>query len=306
MNPIVRVEELRKTYGTTTAVDNISFEVLEGEIFGIVGPNGAGKTTTIECLEGIRKPDSGRIQILGKNPEKDSNFLKLHTGMQLQQSNLPDRMKVWEALDLYSTFYPNPVNWQDLLQTLGLDEKGNSVFSKLSGGQKQRLFIALALLPDPELIFLDELTTGLDPQARHAIWDLIREVRSKGKTILLTTHYMEEAERLCDRVAILDHGKIVALDTPAALIRSIDGEERISFHVDTPLPASFKNAFSGSIRIEQQGDRIEIHGRNDNSPLISTVVNRLTENNIKFRDLSTAQANLEDVFLALTGRQIRS
>jgi ABC-2 type transport system ATP-binding protein len=306
MNPIVSVEELRKTYGTTTAVDNISFEVREGEIFGIVGPNGAGKTTTIECLEGLRKPDSGRIQILGKDPKNDSNFLKLHTGMQLQQSNLPDRMKVWEALDLYSTFYPNPVNWQTLLQTLGISEKRNTVFSRLSGGQKQRLFIALALLPDPKLIFLDELTTGLDPQARHAIWDLIREVRSKGKTILLTTHFMEEAERLCDRVAILDHGQIVALDTPAALIRSIAGEESITFHVDAPLPVSFEQAFSGSTRIEQQGDRIVIHGKSDNVPLISTVVNRLTEYKIKFRDLSTAQANLEDVFLALTGRQIRS
>lgn len=306
MNPIVRVEGLNKTYGTTIAVDNISFEVQEGEIFGIVGPNGAGKTTTIECLEGLRKPDNGSIRILGVDPKNDPDFLKLHTGMQLQQSNLPDRMKVWEALDLYSTFYPNPVNWQDLLQTLGLSEKRNTAFSKLSGGQKQRLFIALALLPDPELIFLDELTTGLDPQARHVIWDLIREVRSKGKTILLTTHFMEEAERLCDRVAILDHGQIVALDTPEALIHSIAGEERITFHVEAPLPASFEQAFSGSIRIEQQDERIIIHGKSPNGPLITPVINLLTENNIKFRDLSTEQANLEDVFLALTGHQIRT
>src|SRR5665648_52908 len=301
MNPIVNVEGLRKTYGTTTAVDNISFEVLEGEIFGIVGPNGAGKTTTIECLEGLRKPDSGMVRILGVDPQNNPDFLKLHTGMQLQQSNLPDRMKVWEALDLYSSFYPNPVNWQDLLQSLGLTEKRNTAFSKLSGGQRQRLFIALALLPDPELIFLDELTTGLDPQARHVIWDLIRDVRSKGKTILLTTHFMEEAERLCDRVAILDDGQIVALDTPEALIRNLGSEERITFHVEAPLPASFEQAFSGSIRIEQQGKRIIIHGKSPNGPLITPVINLLTENNIKFRDLSTQQANLEDVFLALTG-----
>ena len=306
MNPIVRVEGLRKIYGSTTAVDNISFDVQEGEIFGIVGPNGAGKTTTIECLEGLRKPDDGKIQILGIDPQKNPQHIKLHTGMQLQQSNLPDRMKVWEALDLYSSFYPNPVNWQDLLQTLGLIEKKNTAFSKLSGGQKQRLFIALALLPDPELIFLDELTTGLDPQARHVIWDLIREVRSRGKTILLTTHFMEEAERLCDRVAILDHGQIVALDTPAALIRNLDGEERIVFLVDTTLPVSFKQAFSSEIRIEQQGDRVTIHGKSENGPLITKVVNLLTETNIKFRDLSTENANLEDVFLALTGRQIRT
>jgi len=306
MNPIVNVEGLRKTYGTTTAVDNISFEVLEGEIFGIVGPNGAGKTTTIECLEGLRKPDSGMVRILGVDPQNNPDFLKLHTGMQLQQSNLPDRMKVWEALDLYSSFYPNPVNWQDLLQSLGLTEKRNTAFSKLSGGQRQRLFIALALLPDPELIFLDELTTGLDPQARHVIWDLIRDVRSKGKTILLTTHFMEEAERLCDRVAILDDGQIVALDTPEALIRNLGSEERITFHVEAPLPASFEQAFSGSIRIEQQGKRIIIHGKSPNGPLITPVINLLTENNIKFRDLSTQQANLEDVFLALTGHQIRT
>ena len=191
--------------------------LLEGEIFGIVGPNGAGKTTTIECLEGLRKPDSGTIRVLGKDPQQDRQYIKLHTGMQLQQSNLPERMKVWEALDLYSSFYPKPVNWNNLLKILGLEEKRNTPFAKLSGGQKQRLFIAMALLPDPEIIFLDELTTGLDPQARHAIWDLVRQVRENGKTILLTTHFMEEAERLCDRVAIFDHGKIVALDTPGGI-----------------------------------------------------------------------------------------
>ncbi len=209
----------------------------------MVGPNGAGKTTTIECLEGLRKPDHGNIRILGMDPQRESHTLKTRTGMQLQHSNLPDRMKVWEALDLYSSFYPNAVNWHELLQSLGLEEKRNTPFSKLSGGQKQRLFIALALLPDPDLIFLDELTTGLDPQARHAIWDLVRDVRSKGKTVLLTTHFMEEAERLCDRVAILDHGKIVALDTPTALIHSIGVEERIVFHVGSTVTSSFENAF---------------------------------------------------------------
>jgi ABC-2 type transport system ATP-binding protein len=305
MNSIVKVEGLRKTYGSTIAVDDISFEVREGEIFGMVGPNGAGKTTTIECLEGLRKPDQGSICVLGLDPQRESHTLKTRTGMQLQQSNLPDRMKVWEALDLYSSFYSDPVDWQELLQSLGLSEKRNTPFSKLSGGQKQRLFIALALLPDPDLIFLDELTTGLDPQARHAIWDLVREVRAKGKTILLTTHFMEEAERLCDRVAILDHGKIVALDTPKALIHSIGVEERIIFQVDNALPIAFENAFSRSIQIEKQGDLIKIHGNSNNGALVSEVVNQLSAHGVKFHDLRTEQANLEDVFLKLTGRQMR-
>jgi ABC-2 type transport system ATP-binding protein len=231
MNPIIQVEGLRKVYGATVAVDNISFVVQEGEIFGMVGPNGAGKTTTIECLEGLRKPDAGTVRVLGVDPQREGQSLCLRVGMQLQQSNLPDRMKVWEALDLYASFYPRAADWKELLAQLGLEEKRNTPFSKLSGGQKQRLFIALALLPNPQLVFLDELTTGLDPQARHAIWDLVRDVRARGKTVLLSTHFMEEAERLCDRVAILDHGKIVALDTPAALIHGLEAEERVIFNL---------------------------------------------------------------------------
>jgi ABC-2 type transport system ATP-binding protein len=199
MDTIVKVESLRKTYGATVAVDGVSFEVREGEIFGMVGPNGAGKTTTIECLEGLRKPDAGTVRVLGVDPQAEGRALRLRLGMQLQSSNLPDRMKVWEALDLYSSFYPRAADWKELLVQLGLEEKRNAPFAKLSGGQKQRLFIALALLPDPALVFLDELTTGLDPQARHVIWDLVRDVRAKGKTVFLTTHFMEEAEKLCDR-----------------------------------------------------------------------------------------------------------
>src|SRR5512137_1538877 len=180
MNPIVQVEELRKTYSDIVAVDGVSFEVREGEIFGMVGPNGAGKTTTIECLEGLRKPDRGTVRVLGVDPQREGQILRERTGMQLQQSNLPDRMKVWEALDLYASFYPKAADWKELLLQLGLEEKRNTYFSKLSGGQKQRLFIALALLPDPQLVFLDELSTGLDPQARNSIWDLVQDVRSRG------------------------------------------------------------------------------------------------------------------------------
>ncbi len=306
MDTIVKVESLRKTYREVVAVDEVSFEVHEGEIFGMVGPNGAGKTTTIECLEGLRKPDRGTVRVLGLDPQRDGKALRARTGMQLQQSNLPDRMKVWEALDLYASFYPRAANWQEMLVQLGLEEKRNTPFSKLSGGQKQRLFVALALLPDPQLVFLDELTTGLDPQARHVIWDLVREVRSKGKTILLTTHFMEEAERLCDRVAILDHGRIVALDTPAALIQSLKLEERVAFSVDGILPPTFQKTLSSSARVDVQGDRVVVNGKHGQKvPLVSEVVRLLTEQGIQFRDLRTEQPNLEDVFLKFTGREMR-
>ncbi len=306
MNAVVQVEGLRKTYGATAAVDGISFEVHQGEIFGMVGPNGAGKTTTIECLEGLRKRDAGMVRVLGVDPQQEGQALCTRTGMQLQQSNLPDRMKVWEALDLYSSFYARAADWRKLMAQLGLEEKRNTAFAKLSGGQKQRLFIALALLPDPQLVFLDELTTGLDPQARHAIWDLIRDVRTGGKTVMLTTHFMEEAERLCDRVAILDHGRIVALDTPAALIRSLGVEERVIFSQKGPLPAGFEKAFSSSVQIEVRGEQVIIHSKNGRKvPLVAEVVSLLAEKSIPFRDLRTEQPTLEDVFLSLTGREMR-
>ncbi len=306
MNTIVQVEGLRKTYGETVAVANVSFEVYAGEIFGMVGPNGAGKTTTIECLEGLRKPDQGTIRVLGVDPQRESHILRERTGTQLQQSNLPDRMKVWEALDLYSAFYPNPVAWKELLVQLGLEKKRNAPFAKLSGGQKQRLFIALALLPDPQLVFLDELTTGLDPQARHAIWDLVRNVRAQGKTVFLTTHFMEEAERLCDRVAVLDHGRIVALDTPAALIHGLEAEERVIFVLDGGLSPALEKALTGMGQLEVRGTQVTIHGKNGRAvPIVSEVVSLLTGQGVAFRDLRTEQPNLEDVFLSLTGREMR-
>jgi ABC-2 type transport system ATP-binding protein len=306
MDTVVRVEGLVKTYGTTVAVDGISFDVREGEIFGIVGPNGAGKTTAIECLEGLRRPDRGAVSVLDLDPQRDGRVIRMQTGVQLQQSSLPERMKVWEALDLYASFYPRTIDWNELLTRLGLGEKRNAHFARLSGGQKQRLYIALALINDPRLVFLDELTTGLDPQARHAIWDLVRDVRSKGKTILLTTHFMEEAERLCDRVLILDHGRIVALDTPAALVRSLGGEERVAFSVDRALPEEFARALSGVALIEAQGDRVVVRGTGERRvPLVVDVVGLLAKLGIRFRELRTEQPTLEDVFLKLTGREIR-
>jgi ABC-2 type transport system ATP-binding protein len=324
MKTIVQVEGLRKVYGTKVAVEDISFEVDEGEIFGMVGPNGAGKTTTIECLEGLRKPSAGKVRVLGMDPQRDSRALKECIGMQLQQSNLPDRMRVWEALDLYASFYPQAIDWEKLIVQLGLEEKRSAPFAKLSGGQKQRLFIALALLHDPQLVFLDELTTGLDPQARHTIWDLVRDVRARGKTVMLTTHFMEEAEQLCDRVAILDHGMIVALDTPAALVHNLPAEERVIFTVAGGLSPALQTALSAVGRVETEGERVTVRAKNgrsgtngrsstngrpssDGSPaaLVSEVVSLLSAQQITFRDLRTEQPDLEDVFLSLTGRPAR-
>src|SRR5271156_2713224 len=216
---VIQVSGIRKTYGRTVAVDEVSFEVNGGDIFGLIGPNGAGKTTTMECVEGIRKPDRGAISVLGLDPFRQVYRLQDRIGVQLQQAQLQKRIKVWEAVDLWASLYKKkPADAERLLDQLGLADKRNAWFMNLSGGQKQRLFIALALINDPEVVFLDELTTGLDPQARRAIWDLVRGIRARGKTVFLTTHLMEEAERLCDRVAIIEHGRIIDIDAPERLV----------------------------------------------------------------------------------------
>src|ERR1700693_3972638 len=217
--PVIEVSGIRKTYGATVAVSEVSFEVSEGEIFGLIGPNGAGKTTTMECVEGVRRPDHGLISILGLDPFRDVYELQNVMGVQLQEAQLQKRIKVWEAVDLWASLYSNPVDGDRLLEQLGLSSKRNAWFMTLSGGQKQRLFIALALINDPEVVFLDELTTGLDPQSRRAIWELVRGIRERGKTVFLTTHLMEEAERLCDRVGVIEHGKIIDIGSPAELVR---------------------------------------------------------------------------------------
>jgi len=303
MTSVIEVEHLRKTYGSTVAVDDVSFMVQEGEIFGMVGPNGAGKTTTIECIEGLRQPDGGAVRVLGLEPQRDGTVLRARIGVQLQESNLPDRLKVWEAMDLFASFYPRSVAWPVLLEQLGLAEKRNVAFSQLSGGQKQRLFIALALVNDPQLIFLDELTTGLDPQARRVMWDLVRGVRDQGKTVFLTTHFMEEAERLCDRVAIMDRGRIVALDQPENLIRSLGAESRVVFSVDGKFIPEPIQALPGVTRVERSGERVIVYGQGES--LVGEVVNTLTTHQIPFRDLRTEQPTLDDVFLTLTGREMR-
>jgi len=299
----ITVNALRKTYGPLTAVDGVGFEVGAGEIFGMVGPNGAGKTTTIECLEGLRRADSGDVRILGLDPRRDGYALRERIGVQLQQSALPDDIKVWEALDLFASYYRKPAPWRPLLEDLGIADKRDARFSKLSGGQKQRLFIALALVNDPELVFLDELTTGLDPHARRAMWNLVRAIRDRGKTVFLTTHYMEEAEQLCDRVLIIDHGRIVALDTPANLVAGLRAETRIIFTASEPGydPAPLR-AVPGVTRVDASGGRVTVSGRGDR--LVILVVNALDAQGARFRDLRTEQPSLDDVFMAMTGDEM--
>ncbi len=302
-NTVIKVEGLKKSYGSNKAVDDVSFEVSHGEIFGMVGPNGAGKTTTIECIEGLRKFDEGSIDVLGYDPQKEGSKLKPVIGIQLQQSQLQEHIRVWEALDLYSSIYPKSTDWNIILEQLGLTEKRNEYFSKLSGGQKQRLFIALSLVNDPEIVFLDELTTGLDPQARRAMWNLVRSMKDKGKTVYLTTHFMEEAEKLCDRVAIIDHGKIIAIDTPSELIRKYSHNERIEFTlVDDNIDVDL-GGIEGLTSFDRTDNRIIIYG--NSADLTQKVVNHLTEKKIAFSDFRSEKSTLEDVFLKLTGREMR-
>ena len=232
---VIEVENVHKRYGGTVAVDDVSFSVEEAEIFGILGPNGAGKSTTVECIDGLRTPDRGRIRVLGLDPRADGAELRQQVGVQLQESALPERIQVGEALELYSSFYRTPADWVELMRTLGLDSKRHAQYRKLSGGQKQRLSIALALVGRPRIAILDELTTGLDPQARREVWAMIEGVRDRGVTIVLVTHFMEEAERLCDRVALLDRGRVVAVDTPSALAEAAGAEQRIRFRPSIPL-----------------------------------------------------------------------
>ena len=300
---VIQVDRLRKVYGATVAVDDVSFEIYAGEIFGMVGPNGAGKTTTTECIEGLRHPDGGAIQVFGMSPQKEAYALRERIGVQLQTSALQDRLKVWEALDLFAAFYAKPVDTKPLLEQMGLTEKRHDKFAKLSGGQKQRLFIGLALINDPELVFLDELTTGLDPQARHAMWDMVRSIRERGKTVFLTTHFMEEAERLCDRVAIMDHGKIVALDTPQNLIRKLGAENRLIFSIDGKLDLQKLQHIAGVTRVEPENGEFVVSGHGER--LVGDVVHAITANGVRLRTLRTEQPTLEDVFLKLTGRKMR-
>ncbi len=302
--PVIQVSGIRKTYGRTVAVDEVSFEVNDGEIFGLIGPNGAGKTTTMECIEGIRKPDRGSISVLGLDPFRQVYKLQERIGVQLQQAQLQKRIKVWEAVDLWASLYrKKSIDGERLLEQLGLIDKRDAWFMNLSGGQKQRLFIALALINDPEVVFLDELTTGLDPQARRAIWELVRGIRERGKTVFLTTHLMEEAERLCDRVAIIEHGRIIDIDTPQRLVDRHCPERIVVLDTDDPTAEERFRAIPRIESVVRSDLQFTIRGRGED--FVTEVIHCLSENRIRVTDFRMIVPNLEDVFLKLTGHSIR-
>ena len=282
---VVEVTGLRKAYRATVAVDDVSFEVRAGEIFGLIGPNGAGKTTTMECVEGVRRPDRGRISVLGLDPIRNVYQLQERVGVQLQEAQLQKRIKVREAVHLWASLYRRPVDGDRLLEQLGLTDKRNAWFMTLSGGQKQRLFIALALINDPELVFLDELTTGLDPQARRAIWALVRGIRDRGKTVFLTTHLMEEAERLCDRVAIIDHGRIVDVDTPKGLIMRHCPQRTVVLTMTDLAADAYFGAIPGVDSLVRRGAQVTIRGTG--ADLVTAVIRCLSEHQLHVTDFQT-------------------
>jgi ABC-2 type transport system ATP-binding protein len=300
---VIRVAGIRKTYGRVVAVDEVSFEVEQGEIFGLIGPNGAGKTTTMECVEGLRTPDRGSISVLSLDPARDARALQNRVGVQLQQAQLQKRIKVWEAVDLWAALYARAINGDALLDRLGLTDKRNAWFMTLSGGQKQRLFIALALIHDPEVVLLDELTTGLDPQARRAIWEMVRGIRDRGKTVLLTTHLMEEAERLCDRVAIIERGRVIDAGTPAGLVRRHCPEQSVVLVTEDASARERFERIRGVDSVTVQDARFTVRGRGED--LVTDVIQCLSEHRIRVTEFRTEMPNLEDVFLRLTGHSIR-
>jgi ABC-2 type transport system ATP-binding protein len=295
----LEVRNLHKRYGQHVAVDDVSFTVEEGEIFGIIGPNGAGKTTTVESIAGLRTPDSGSISVLGLDPIKDRAEVRERLGVQLQESSFPDAIKVAEALELYSSFYRNPADWRELMELLGLTEKRNTQYKALSGGQKQRLSIALALVGNPKVAILDELTTGLDPQARRDTWSLIERVRDTGVTILLVTHFMDEAERLSDRIAVIDGGRVAAVDTPAGLIAQSSAVQQVRFRVSQPLDKSVLTELPDVTNVEITEGRWLVAGRGQ---LLSSVAGALARAQVVAEDLRVDQRNLDDAFVAFTGR----
>jgi ABC-2 type transport system ATP-binding protein len=298
---VIEVEGLRKTYSDSVAIEDISFTVARGEVFGLLGPNGAGKTTTVECLQGLRRRDAGRVRVLGIDPASRTSDLRRRCGSQLQSSYLPDRLRVGEALKLFASSQQQTVPLDQLVARWELEELWRRPFAKLSGGQRQRLFIALALINHPEIVFFDELTTGLDPQARRATWDLVKEIQSEGVTVVLVTHFMEEAEELCDRVAVIDRGRIVADGTPHELIHRAGVAMRVSFSWSDPDIGALTR-LAGVQNVIREGETVHVTGA---GPLAVTVAGALVQRGIAPIDFRTHYPNLEDVFLALTGRDLR-
>jgi ABC-2 type transport system ATP-binding protein len=298
---VITVEQLRKSYGRVLAVDDVSFEVEPGEIFGILGPNGAGKTTTVECVQGLRRPDSGTIRVLDLDPRTQAEQLRQRIGSQLQDSALPGRLRVVEALQLFAAFAHHPVDCDELIARWRLDGQRDQAFDGLSGGQRQRLFIALAFINSPELVFLDELTQGLDPQARRATWELIREIRQGGTTVVLVTHFMDEAEHLCDRVAVVDSGKVVAVDTPQGLVDGLGLPSVVRFTTSDP-DLGWLDKLDVVSSMARHGEAVEIRGT---GPVLALVASELVARGIVPLDLRVDRPTVEDAFLALTGQDIR-
>ncbi|TCC23833.1 ABC transporter ATP-binding protein [Kribbella speibonae] len=297
-SPIVEVSGLRKVYGGRVVVDDVSFGVDEGEIFGILGPNGAGKTTTVECVEGLRVPDGGRIRVAGLDPVADHAAVTQVLGAQLQESELQAKLTVREALELYAALYPNPADWRPLAERLGLTGRLDTRFGVLSGGQKQRLFIALALIGNPRVVVLDELTTGLDPRARRDTWEVVEDVRARGVTVLLVTHFMEEAQRLCDRIAVIDQGRTTALDTPQGLISASAGSTVISFTPSAPLDNDELAALPALASVDIKDGRITLGGSDET---VTALLSLLARRRITAHQLRVTDATLDDAFLDLTG-----
>jgi ABC-2 type transport system ATP-binding protein len=296
--PVIEVNNLVKTYDGSKVVDDVSFAVERGEIFGIVGPNGAGKTTIVESVEGLRRPDGGSISVVGLDPIDDRYGLTELLGAQLQESRLQDKIKVGEALELYASFYHNPADWCELLDRLGLGSKVDTRYSKLSGGQKQRLSIALALVGSPEIAILDELTTGLDPQARRSTWETIEQIRDAGVTVVLVTHFMDEAERLCDRIMVVDHGRVDAIDSPAGLVEQIGAEQVLRFRPSVPISDEEFSALPDVVTVRHNGPQIVIDGTGN---VVHAVTSLLARRGVIAQELRVEQTSLEDAYLALTG-----
>jgi ABC-2 type transport system ATP-binding protein len=300
METVIAVEHLHKRYGTTVAVEDVTFDVRRGEIFGILGPNGAGKTTIVETLQGLRRRDGGRLAVLGLDPSRDADALRRRTGSQLQSSALPERLRVGEAVRLFSTLHKGRADVDDVLTEWNLQDLRRRPFATLSGGQQQRLFLALALLGQPEIVFLDELTTGLDPTARRATWNLVRRVRDRGATVVLVTHFMEEAEALTDRIAVVDRGRVVALDTPAALTASQGGPVRTTFTAPGHDP-SYLSTVRGVEAVSVDASRVTVTGSGSAAVAVAAA---LAAHDVLPTDFRTHHPSLEDVFLALTGRSL--
>jgi len=304
LNIIIEVKNLCKTYGDIKAVNDVSFAVEQGEIFGMLGPNGAGKTTTMEIVEGLRTADSGSVLVVGMDIMKRPRRIKASIGVQLQTTSLYPRLTVREVLDLFGSFFPKSLPADELIELVKLEDSRNKLCKNLSGGQQQRLSVALALVNDPRILFFDEPTAGLDPQARHNIWDVIKLAQKKGKTIFFTTHYMEEAERLCDRVAIIDYGKIIATDSPDKLIHHHFTEEAIEFQLDQPTDVDVLRKLAGVTNVVVENGKVTVYS-NSVPVTIAALLEMAKQSGMKLNDLYVRRATLEDVFLKLTGRRIR-